>query len=145
MFFFGKFELVYSIVSNHCSYHNTEDIVSFNFKTLSNVIGTANFNFISNRRFDLMTIYGTEGNLTFSIEGGGNLTMVSKDETKTYSFSEPLIYEKNMVNAINAELLDNDFNNNICHGSDAIEVYRIIDLILDNFYNGRNRDFWKNQ
>ena len=50
-----------------------------------------------------------------------------------------------MVNAINAELLDNDFNNNICHGSDAIEVYRIIDLILDNFYNGRNRDFWKNQ
>ena len=92
-----------------------------------------------------MTIYGTEGNLTFSIEGGGNLTMVSKNETKTYSFSEPLIYEKNMVNAINAELLDNDFNNNICHGSDAIEVYRIIDLILDNFYNGRNRDFWKNQ
>ncbi len=145
VFFFGKFELVYSIVSNHCSYHNTEDIVSFNFKTLSNVIGTANFNFISNRRFDLMTIYGTEGNLTFSIEGGGNLTMVAKNETKTYSFSEPLIYEKNMVNAINAELLDNDFNNSICHGSDAIEVYRIIDLILDNFYNGRNRDFWKNQ
>ena len=92
-----------------------------------------------------MTIYGTEGNLTFSIEGGGNLTMVSKNETTTYSFSEPLIYEKNMVNAINAELLDNDFNNNICHGSDTIEVYRIIDLILDNFYNGRHRDFWKNQ
>ena len=70
---------------------------------------------------------------------------ISKYKTKTYSFSEPLIYEKNMIEAINTELLENKFNNNICHGSDAIETYRIIDLILNDFYNGRNREFWKNQ
>ena len=92
-----------------------------------------------------MTIYGTEGTLTFSIEGGGDITMISKNETKIYSFSEPLIYEKNMVTAINSELLRKDFNNSICHGSDAIETYRIIDLILNDFYSGRNREFWKNQ
>ena len=50
-----------------------------------------------------------------------------------------------MIDAINTELLENKFNNNICHGSDAIETYRIIDLILNDFYNGRNREFWRNQ
>ena len=145
VFFLGNFESVYSVVSNNCQHYNTEDVVSFNFKTSSNVIGTVNFNFISSRRFDLMTIYGTEGNISFSLEGGGDINLVSKYKTKTYSFSEPLIYEKNMIEAINTELLENKFNNNICHGSDAIETYRIIDLILNDFYNGRNREFWRNQ
>lgn len=139
IFFFGNFSNVYGIATNNRNEYNVEDVVSFCFKTESNVIGSANFNFISNRRVDSMIIYGENGNISFSVDGGGDIILNINNNFKTFSFEEPKIYELNMVNAINNELLNNEYNNTICHGTDALETYRVIDLILDDFYHGRRR------
>lgn len=145
VYFFGNFELIHGFATSNSIHYRVEDTVSFIFKTSSNIIGCANFNFISNARKDLMTLYGTLGKISFSIDGGGKIELDLQNKTEIFEFSEPLIYEKNMVESINTEILTNTYNTQICHGSNAIETYRIIDLILNDFYKGRDREFWKDQ
>ena len=31
---------------------------------------------------------------------------------------------------------------NTCSAREALEPYRIMDIVLDKYYNGRNDDFW---
>ncbi len=145
VFYFGKLKKVYGLSSNNCNKYNTEDIVTFIFETESGLIGSANYNFLSNKRLDLFTISGTKGAMSFSLEGGGDIKLNILGKEYVITFDEPYIYEKNMVDSIGKELLTKKYNSNICHGKDALETYNVIDLVLSDFYNGRNRDFWKNQ
>lgn len=145
VFYFGNFKKVYGLASNNCSDYKTEDIVSFLFETYNGIIGSANYNFLSDKRLDILTIFGTKGNISFSIEGGGDIKLNTFDKEESIHFEEPYIYEKNMVDGIVSELLDKKYNADICHGDNALETYRIIDLILSDFYNGRAKEFWKNQ
>lgn len=145
IFYFGNFKKIYGLSSNNCNMYKTEDIVSFIFETEGGIIGSANYNFLSDKRLDILNIFGTKGNISFSIEGGGDIKLNTLGKEELISFDEPYIYEKNMVKNIVSELINKKYNTNICHGKDALETYRIIDLILSDFYKGRSREFWKNQ
>ena len=145
VFYFGKLKKVYGLSSNNCDKYKTEDIVTFIFETESGIIGSANYNFLSNKRLDVFTISGTKGAMSFSLEGGGDIKLNILGKEYVITFDEPYIYEKDMVDSIGKELLTKKYNSNICHGKDALETYNVIDLVLSDFYNGRNREFWKNQ
>lgn len=99
----------------------------------------------ANERLDVFTINGTKGKISFSLDGGGDIKLNVLGNKKIITFDEPYIYEKNMVDSIVNELLNKKYNPDICHGKDALETYSIIDLVLSEFYNGRDREFWKNQ
>ena len=39
----------------------------------------------------------------------------------------------------------NNINVNICTGENALETYRIIELVLEKYYNGRKDAFWERE
>lgn len=142
IYLFGELDEVKSICVNHNKDHNLEDVVVAIFKFKNNVVGTLNYNMLSSEKNDNIVCVGNKGKLEFSIhkatpiivsEGGKIVDEIIIENPK--NSQEPMI--RNVVNDILTGC------NNVCYGADALETYRAIDLILDNFYHGRNRNFWE--
>lgn len=142
-YLFGNIVEVNGFATNSGTDCPLEDTVVFSYRTNKGVIGSANFNCISDRKDDRMFISGTKGRLEFSIHGKDDI-IVSNYETKSKSsviIPDPQIVEQPMIHAVVDALLGKaDFP---CSGTDALPTYWAIDQILEQFYCGRQRQFWK--
>ena len=112
------------------------------FKTDKGVIGTANFNSIAFDKKDTMIVHGTKGKMEFSIYGDSHITVTKGDKTKSIDIKNPEMIQENMIENVIQSLITGK-RLYTCFAEDALETYRIIDKVLDDYYDGREDSFWR--
>jgi len=140
VYLFGDFKTVTGLAVNNNKAYMVEDVVTMNFQTYTDVIGTANFNTISNKKRDEMLITGSKGQIIFSIHGSNDITIKTDKGTEYLTFETPQLIEEPMIRNVVEALRGNE--KPLCSGGDALETTRVIDIILDKYYGGRSDDFW---
>lgn len=141
VYLLGNFTEINGIASNNNKEYDVEDIVVMSFKTNSGILGTANFNSLSLTKKDKMVIYGTKGKIEFSIHGNEPITITNALGEKNIEICNPKIIQENMVKNVVESLLSGE-HKHTCLAKEALETYRIMDKVLEKYYNGRNDQFW---
>ena len=141
VYLLGNFTQINGIATNNNKEYDVEDIVIMQFKTERDVIGTANFNSLSLDKKDKMIIYGTKGKIEFSIHGNDPIIITTENNEEKIEINNPKIIQENMIeNIVNSLLTGRHLNT--CSAKEALETYRIMDIVLEKYYNGRNDNFW---
>jgi hypothetical protein len=141
VYLLGKFTQVNGIATNNNKEYSVEDMVVMQFKTELGVIGTANFNSLSLDKKDKMIIYGTKGKIEFSMHGNTPIIITTENNEEILDIDNPKIIQENMIeNVVNSLLTGEHLNT--CSAKEALETYRIMDIVLEKYYNGRNDNFW---
>ena len=140
VYLLGDFIEAYGITKKTTAEHYVEDLVMMTFKTEQGVVGTANFNLVSNKKGDSLVIYGSAGRIEASIHASDTVRVVSESGERTFEMTSPEYIEEPLVATVVEDLL----GLGICpsRGIDALPTVRIIDTVLDSYYGGRQRDFW---
>ena len=142
IYLLGEFTEINSFATNNNEEYQVEDIVVMSFKTKSGVIGTANFNSIALDKKDKMIIYGTKGKIEFSMHGNDEIIIETQDNgEEKIEINNPKIIQENMIEDVVKSLLTGE-HLHTCLAKEALETYRIMDIVLEKYYNGRNDDFW---
>ena len=141
VYLLGNFIQINGIATNNNKEYDVEDIVVMSFKTDTGVIGTANFNSLSLDKTDKMIIYGTKGKVEFSMHGNNEIIITTVDGEEKIEINNPKIIQESMVENVVKSLLTGE-HLNTCTAKEALETYRIMDTVLEKYYNGRNDDFW---
>lgn len=141
-YLFGDIKKIHGFATNSGTDCPLEDNVTFSFITFKNIIGSANFNCISNTKKDRMIVIGTKGTLEFSIHGRCDIIIndYSSNQVEVLEIPDPKIVEEPMIQTVVDSLLKR--SNCPCEGKDALPTYWAIDQVLTEFYHGRNDDFW---
>lgn len=141
VYLLGNFVEINGIASNNNKEYDVEDIVVISFKTDKGVLGTANFNSLALDKKDSMIIYGTKGKIEFSMHGNDAITITTEDGIENIEINNPKIIQENMVENVVESLLIGE-HLHTCLAKEALETYRIMDRVLEKYYNGRDDDFW---
>lgn len=142
IYLFGNMKEINGFAVNSGTDCPLEDHVAFSFITDQNIIGSASFNCISNRKDDRMVVTGTKGALEFSVHGRCDIVIddyLSGDK-EILEIPDPETVEGPMVRTVVDDLLRR--GNCPCMGEDALPACLAIDRILEGFYRGRADDFW---
>lgn len=132
IYFFGHITATQTFVRHVKSPNNGADIVKMVLSHASGVIGTANFNFVSNQPSDKLSIYGTNGELHFSVADNGDILWKGFESAEeTFCLPFPACVQAPMILEVVNYLLEK--TGNPCFGQDALETMRIIENSLKNF------------
>ena len=142
VFLLGNFIEVNGIATNNNKEYPVEDMVVMSFKTDRGIIGCANFNSLALDKKDEMTVYGTKGKITFSIHGSNKIVVTTKEHIEEIEINDPKIIQESMVENVVKSMITGE-HLNTCLASEALETYRIMDKVLEKYYNGRDDEFWK--
>lgn len=141
VYLLGNFTQINGIATNNNKEYLVEDVVIMSFMTDRGIIGTANFNSLALDKKDHMIIYGTKGKIEFSMHGNEAIIISIEDGEEKIEIDNPKIIQESMVeNVVNSLLTGKHLNT--CSAKEALETYRIMDIVLEKYYNGRNDDFW---
>lgn len=141
VYLLGNFTQINGIATNNNKEYSVEDIVVMSFKTDIGVVGTANFNSLALDKQDHMIIYGTKGKIEFSMHGNDSIIIKTDSGEEKIEINNPKIIQENMIeNVVNSLLTGEHLNT--CSAQEALETYRIMDIVLEKYYNGRNDEFW---
>ena len=141
-FLFGDIKEIHGYAINSGTKCPLEDTVVFSFLTAQNIVGSANFNCISNKKGDRMIITGTKGTMEFSVHGRCDIVINNYDKKNVDVLEipdSPIIEEPMIKTVIDNLLKQGDCP---CMGKDALSTYWAIDQILAGYYHGRSDDFW---
>lgn len=141
VYLLGKFTQINGIATNNNKEYSVEDMVVMSFKTDMGVVGTANFNSLALDKKDHMIIYGAKGKIEFSMHGNDAIVITTDNVEEKIEINNPKIIQENMVENVVNSLLTGEYLNT-CSTKEALETYRIMDIVLEKYYNGRNDDFW---
>lgn len=144
VYLFGNFTKINGIASNNNKEYKVEDVVVMSFETEKGIIGTANFNSIALDKKDKMSIYGTKGTMEFSIHGEDDIIIKCETGEEHLHFINPTIIQESMVHEVVDSIITGK-HLNTCYGREALETYRIIDNVLNDYYHGRENEFWKRE
>lgn len=141
VYLLGNFTKINGMAANNNKEYDVEDIVVISFKTETGVLGTANYNSLGLNKKDKMIISGTKGSVEFSLHWNDEIIITTADGERKIVIEKPKIVQENMIdNVVKALLTGEDFHT--CTSKEALETYRIMDIVLEQYYNGRNDDFW---
>lgn len=141
VYLLGNFTQINGIATNNNKEYDVEDVVIMSFKTDMGVIGTANFNSLALDKKDHMIIYGTKGKVEFSMHGNDTVIITTVNGEEKIEIDNPKIIQESMVENVVKSLLTGK-HLNTCLAKEALETYRIMDIVLEKYYNGRNDNFW---
>lgn len=144
VYLFGKFTKINGIATNNSKEYNVEDVVVMSFETENGVIGTANFNSIAFDKKDKILVYGTNGTMEFSMHGNDDIVIKNENGEEKLHIDNPDIIQEDMVHEVVDSLITGK-HLNTCSGREALETYRIIDEVLNDYYHGREDEFWKRE
>jgi predicted dehydrogenase len=118
-----------------------EDIVSLQFRTNRNIVGTAHWNFAGSREEDLVEFEGTEGRILCKIFTPGSFTLETRGKTETVEVADPPHVAQPLIQTVVDDLL----GKGPCPstGESAARTSKVIDAALSSFYGGREDEFWK--
>lgn len=142
IYLFGDMKELHGFAINSGTDCPLEDHAAFSFVTVQDIIGTANFNCISDRKDDRMIVTGTKGTMEFSVHGHCDIVIndYSSGNTEVLEIPDPETVEEPMIQTVVEDLLKH--GHCPCTGADALPTCQAIDRILEGFYHGRQDDFW---
>ena len=142
VYLLGNFTKLYGMATNNNPEYDVEDIVVMSFKTEKGVLGTANFNAISLDKKDKMTLYGGRGKIEFSMHGDDDIIITTEAGEERIEIKNPKVIQENMIGEVVKAILTGE-HGNTCTAREALETYRIMDAVLEEYYHGRSDSFWK--
>lgn len=128
IYLFGNMAEVLSVARHISSPNECEDAVCIAFRAVSGIMGTANYNFLSSRRADALSVYGTEGELHLSLHGDSPMREICNGIESTYDIPLPDCIEAPMISEVINYLLG--IPAEPCFGRDAIQTVQIIESVL---------------
>ncbi len=140
VFLFGLFQNVHGNAITTKDARHLEDVVVFSFETSTHVLGTANFNLVADTKKDELRIYGSLGSVSATIHGDPPYVIRGISGDREVAIRNPTYIEQPMIEEVVKFLLGSQASP--CFGREALETYRIIDIILSDFYGGRDGAFW---
>jgi predicted dehydrogenase len=139
-FFFGPLQHVQGQAVRLVSTARVEDAVAMTFRTSANVLGVAHWNFASQVKEDVMQLNGTAGRITFSVFGPEPVQL--ETGTRTEAFDLP--YPPHVAQPLIQTVVDDLLGCGRCPstGESARRTSAVMDIVLHDYYGGRNDAFW---
>lgn len=141
-FLFGEICSVTSSAIHSGSDCPLEDRVTMDVRTKQTVRGQLQFCCSGTEKGDRMRVTGTKGIMEFSVHGKQDIKVwdhrgvLILDEI----VPDPVTVEQPMVQTVVEDLLGT--GKCLSRAEDALSTCRVIDLVLEDFYGGRQDDFW---
>jgi 1,5-anhydro-D-fructose reductase (1,5-anhydro-D-mannitol-forming) len=139
-FILGPLEDVKGDAVNLSSPCDVEDAVAMQFRLQSGGLGTASWNFASDRRIDLIEIAGTEAEIALSTFGDEPVTVSRGAEQETFDLPNPRHIQQPFIETIVRQL--NGDGSCPSTGVTATRTAQVMDTVLDRYYGGRSDAFW---
>ncbi|RYG73430.1 Gfo/Idh/MocA family oxidoreductase [bacterium] len=139
-YIFGPLEQVTGIAKNSASPNlAVEDTVSMSFLA-AGVPATAMWNFASFAKADRIEIFGTQGKISLSCFGSDDVRLEAPTGLQTFDGKLPSHVHQGLVQTIVDEL--NGQGSALSTGKTALRTMEVMDTILNDYYGGREDDFW---
>jgi predicted dehydrogenase len=137
----GPLESVSGTAANVASPHDVEDNVVMQFRTASGALGTARWNFAADSPADEIVFEGLQGQLSMATFGEDPLELRRASGVERFAIANPAHIQEPMIATVVGEL------RGLTHcestGESAARTQAVMDAVLDGYYGGRQRDFWK--
>jgi len=119
-----------------------ENLVIMDLETEQGIQGHLRFSCTATEKSDRMTVTGSAGTMEFSVHGRMDIKIRDRQGTLTedISIEDPVTVEQPMVQTVVEDLLG--LGHCASHAETVLSTYRVIDLVLDSYYGGRQDDFW---
>lgn len=119
----------------------TEDTVCLSFSSETEVSGTCTFAFHTTRFVDQLTLIGSLGTLTLSVFGAEPLVLTTELGPTSIAVEHPKHVQYPLMETIVSELSGGPLR---CPstGSSALRTSRVMDIVLSDYYRGRDDAFW---
>jgi predicted dehydrogenase len=140
-FMLGPLEEPAGRAANVASPCDVEDSVTLQFRLASGALGTAAWNFASDRREDLIEIAGTDGEIALSTFGNEPVRLKRGDTVELIDLPNPKHIQQPFIATIVAHL--NGKGECASTGATAVRTARVMDAALDAYYGGRSDAFWE--
>lgn len=139
-FLFGPLQSVTGSASNVASPCDVEDSVALQFRLASGGLGTASWNFASDRRLDLIEIAGTDGEISLSTFGNEPVVLTRGGDREIFDLPNPKHIQQPFIETI-VRHLNGD---GLCPstGATATRTAEVMDAALSGYYGGREDAFW---
>lgn len=139
-FLFGPLESVAGQARNCASPElKVEDSVSMSFLA-AGAPATANWNFASFARADRIEIFGTGGKISLSCFGDDDVRLELPTGLQTFNGKKPPHVHQGLVQTIVDELRGQ--GTSLSTGESALRTMQVMDTVLNDYYGGRDDDFW---
>lgn len=141
-FLFGDINEVHGSAENCGTGCPLENFVIMDVITAQDIQGHLRFCCTAKEKSDRMTVTGTAGKMEFSVHGKQDIQVWDRNGILHYStvVKDPVTVELPMVQTVVEDLLG--LGRCLSHARDVLITYDVIDQVLDDFYGGRQDDFW---
>jgi len=137
----GPLAAVSGVALNRSRSASVEDGVAMTFVTPGGAVGTAQWDFRSEQRCDLMEIRGTSGALSLSVFGHEPLTLSTRVGSELFEFPRPEHIQQPLIETIVTELTGQGRCPST--GETAARTTCVMDQVLSGYYGGRDDAFWE--
>jgi predicted dehydrogenase len=139
-FLFGPLQEVRGTASNRGGSYEVEDTVSMTFRLSSGAEGSATWDFAAGASEDSIQVVGTQGELSLSCFGSEELRLEIGGTVEGLPGQNPPTVHGPLIQSIVDELLGQGQSSST--GYSAARTSRVMDIVLDGYYGGREDDFW---
>lgn len=119
-----------------------ENLVTMDVVTEQQVRGHLRFCCTAAEKADRMKVTGTDGTMEFSVHGKQDILLYDRRgrQRQQLLIPDPVTVEQPMVQTVVEDLLGT--GRCLSRAEDALSTYRVIDRVLEDYYGGRQDDFW---
>lgn len=140
-FFCGPLAAVRGHAARLATPGEVEDVVALTFLTADGVPGAATWNFASHATEDTLEFRGTHGRLSLPVFGGEPVRLETAAGAELFDLPNPPHVQQPLIQTVVDDLL----GRGTCpsDGASARRTSAVMDAVLDEFYGGRAREFWR--
>jgi predicted dehydrogenase len=137
----GPLRDVAGVAANVASAYAPEDAVALSFRTEAGAPGAMACNFASALRDDTMRIAGTGGEISFTVFRSEPLKWEGASGVRVFD----LPYPQHVGQPLIQSMVDDLLGRGSCPstGESARRTSRVMDKALEQYYGGRNDEFWR--
>lgn len=106
-YLFGEYQSVKGLATNQQNLYGAFDAISACWQHKSGITGSGSWNFGGFSRFDIVTVYGEKGEITFSVFDEQAIKVVNIQGKKEFTIENPIHVQQYHVENMASALLDN--------------------------------------
>jgi 1,5-anhydro-D-fructose reductase (1,5-anhydro-D-mannitol-forming) len=134
-FLVGEITAVSGFAVNSGGAYAAEDITAASFQLTGGILGTGLWNFNADRRCDLMTFTGSEGELRTPVFHDGDVVVTRADQSSVYPIRNPPHVHQPLIQSIVDELLGR--GRCASTGDSGARASRVMDRCVREYYRDR--------
>ncbi|MFY8328253.1 Gfo/Idh/MocA family protein [Pseudoalteromonas sp. ZZD1] len=106
-YLFGEYQSVKGLATNQQNLYGAFDAISACWQHKSGITGSGSWNFGGFSRFDIVTVYGEKGEITFSVFDEQAIKVVNAQGQQAFTIENPIHVQQYHVENMASALLDN--------------------------------------